>query len=191
MAESTVSTEKSRKRPALLLAKYETPNDIARAAIKVRDAGYSDWDCHTPYPLHGLDEAMGLKPTRIGIVSFIAGLTGIASAIALIHGTNNVLYPLIVGGKPADFTSFPSMGPIIFELGILFTGFATLFTLFKLAKLPRHNHPIFESDIFESATDDKYFISIDVSDAKFDLNKTKALLKSTEASHVELVEEVL
>lgn len=184
------------KRPALYLAEYDTPNAVAQAAMKVRDAGYEQWDCHTPYPLHGLDEAMGLKPTKIGIISFIFGMLGVATAVVMIQYMNNWQinfldigwgYPIVVGGKPPG--AFPSMVPIMFELGILFTGFATLFGLFGIIKLPRHNHPIFESNRFEAATDDKFFISIEAGDKNFDLADTKALLDSTGATYVELVEE--
>jgi len=77
----------------------------------------------------------------------------------------------------------------MFELGILLTGFATLFGLLGLIKLPMHNHPIFESDRFESASDDKFFISIEASDEKFDLERTKALLEATNPTYIELVEE--
>jgi hypothetical protein len=183
-------------KPALYLAEYDTPNALAGAAMRVRDAGYKNWDCHTPYPMHGLDEAMGLKPTRIGIISFIFGMSGVGLAVLLIQYTNawqfNFLdigwgYPIVVGGKPPG--AFPSMVPIMFELGILLTGFATLFGLLHLIKLPRHNHPIFESDRFEAATDDKFFISIEADDQKFDLDRTKALLESTSPTYLELVEE--
>jgi hypothetical protein len=183
-------------KPALYLAEYDTPNALAGAAMRVRDAGYKNWDCHTPYPMHGLDEAMGLKPTRIGIISFIFGISGVGLAVLLIQYTNawqfNFLdigwgYPLVVGGKPPG--AFPSMVPIMFELGILLTGFATLFGLLHLIKLPRHNHPIFVSDRFEAATDDKFFISIEADDQKFDLDRTKALLESTSPTYLELVEE--
>ena len=173
--------------PALLLAQYDTPNDLARAAIAVRDAGYDKWDCHTPYPMHGLDEAMGLKPTRIGIISFICGMVGVLTAVLMIQYANNWAYPIIVGGKPPG--AFPSMVPIMFELGILLCGFGTLFALFHLARLPQHHHPIFESDRFESATDDKFFISIDVTGKDFDIDKARALLESTRAAHVEVVGE--
>lgn len=183
-------------KPALYLAEYDSPNALAGAAMRVRDAGYKNWDCHTPYPMHGLDEAMGLKPTRIGIISFIFGISGVGLAVLLIQYTNawqiNFLdigwgYPLVVGGKPPG--AFPSMVPIMFELGILLTGFATLFGLLHLIKLPRHNHPIFESDRFEAATDDKFFISIEADDQKFDLDRTKALLESTSPTYLELVQE--
>lgn len=184
------------KKPALYLAEYDTPNAIAQAAMKVRDAGYKNWDCHTPYAMHGMDEAMGLKPTRIGVLSFIFGMLGVATAVILIQYTNafdfdflslGAGYPLIVGGKPPG--AFPSMVPIMFELGILLCGFATLFGLLGLIKLPMHNHPIFESDRFEAATDDKYFISIEAEDQKFDLDRTRALLEATNPTYIELVEQ--
>ncbi|MGB5694793.1 MAG: DUF3341 domain-containing protein [Polyangiales bacterium] len=183
------------KKPALYLAEYDSPNAIARAAMRVRDAGYQQWDCHTPYAMHGMDEAMGLKPTRIGFISFIFGMLGVATAVAMMQYTNgfafNFLdigwgYPLVVGGKPPG--AFPSMVPIMFELGVLLCGFATLFGLLGLIKLPMHNHPIFESDRFEAASDDKFFISIEASDQKFDLERTKALLETTGPSHLELIE---
>jgi hypothetical protein len=184
------------KKPALYLAEYDTPNAIAQAAMKVRDAGYKIWDCHTPYAMHGMDDAMGLAPTRIGIVSFIFGMLGVATAVFMIQYTNafsfNLMnigagYPLVVGGKPPG--AFPSMVPIMFELGILLCGFATLFGLLGFIKLPMHNHPIFASDRFEAATDDKFFISIEAGDEKFDLERTKALLEATNPTYIELVEE--
>ena len=183
------------KQPALYLAEYETPNAIAQAAMKVRDAGYQKWDCHTPYAMHGMDEAMGLKPTRIGFISFFFGIFGVALAVFMMQYTNafdyNLLnigagYPVIVGGKPPG--AFPSMVPIMFELGVLLCGFATLFGLLHIIKLPMHNHPIFESDRFEAASDDKFFISIEADDQKFDVERTKALLESTNPSNLELVE---
>ncbi|MCZ6805528.1 MAG: DUF3341 domain-containing protein [Deltaproteobacteria bacterium] len=195
MVEETHS-QSSTKRPALYLAEYDTPNAIAKAAMKVRDAGYQKWDCHTPYAMHGMDEAMGLKPTKIGFISFFFGMLGVATAVLMMKYMNawdfNFLdlgsgYPIVVGGKPPG--SFPWMVPIMFELGVLFCGLATLFGLLGIIKLPRHNHPIFESKRFEAATDDKFFISIEAEDQKFDLDRTKALLESTDPTHLELVEQ--
>ncbi|NOY91951.1 MAG: DUF3341 domain-containing protein [Deltaproteobacteria bacterium] len=177
------------------MAEFETPNAIVHAAERVRDAGYTKWDCHTPYALHGLDEAMGLAPTKIGVISFVFGLTGVLTAFLLMYFTNgmddSVLgfagYRAIVGGKPPG--AFPSMVPIMFELGILMCGLSTLFGLFALAKLPRHHHPVFSSERFARATDDRYFISIEAGDEHFDLEDTRALLESTDPSFIELVEE--
>ena len=189
-------SQSSTKRPALYLAEYDTPNAIAKAAMKVRDAGYQKWDCHTPYALHGMDEAMGLKPTKIGFISFFFGMAGVATAVLMMKYMNawdfNFLdmgwgYPIVVGGKPPG--SFPWMVPIMFELGVLFAGLATLFGLLGIIKLPRHNHPVFESERFEAATDDKFFISIEAEDQKFDLDRTKALLESTNPTYLELIEQ--
>lgn len=185
--DTTSTAAAAEKRPALLLAEYETPNALAEAAAKVRDAGYKAWDCHTPYPLHGLDEAMGLPKTKLGVYSFILGMTGVSLAWTMIWWMNAVDYPIIIGGKPPY--SFPSMVPIMFEGGILITGFGTLFTLLGMLRLPRHHHPVFASDRFDAATDDKFFISIEAQDPKFDLAKTRSLLESTQPSHLELVEE--
>lgn len=175
------------RRPALYLAEYDTPQELYEAACQVRDAGYENWDCHTPYPLHGLDDAMGLAPTKLGIISFAHALIGLTTAVLMIQFMNNWDYPLIIGGKPPG--SFPSMGPIMFELTVLLTGFGTLFGMLHLIGLPRHHHPIFNSDRFEAATDDKFFISIEVKDPKFDLLETRAFLEGTDSSFIELVEE--
>ncbi|MFT5356738.1 MAG: hypothetical protein ACI9KE_003964 [Polyangiales bacterium] len=177
------------RRPALYLAQYETPDELHKAACLVRDEGFEHWDCHTPYPMHGMDDAMGLPPTKIGIISFIHAVIGLATAVLMIQYMNNWDYPIIVGGKPAG--AFAPMVPIMFELTVLLTGFGTLFGLLHLAGLPRHHHPIFESDRFVSATDDKFFISIEVKDPNFDLKKTRELLEGTNPSHLELVEEDL
>ena len=183
------------REPALYLAEFETPSALIHAAEKVRDAGYSKWDCHSPYAIHGMDEAMGLRPTKIGIIAFVCGLSGVAIAFGMMYFMNATEatiggltgYPLIVGGKPEG--AFPSMVPILFELGILLCGLSTLLGLLALAKLPRHHHPIFYSERFTRATDDRFFISIEVGDEHFDLDRTRNLLESTHPSHLELIEE--
>jgi chemotaxis protein histidine kinase CheA len=174
-------------RPALYLAEFETPEACVHAAEKVRDAGYQNWDVHTPYPVHGLDEAMGLRTTKLGIIAFIFAMIGLASAVLMIQYMNNWDYPIIVGGKPPG--AFPSMIPIMFELTILLTGFGTLFGMLHLAKLPRHHHPIFNSDRFEAASNNRFFVSIEAVDPSFDTEDTRELLESLEPTHLELVEE--
>jgi len=175
------------KRPALYLAQYDTPNSLVKAAEKVRDAGYTKWDCHTPYGMHGLDQAMGLPATKIGVFSLLCAITGVAGAVLMIQFMNAWDYPLVVGGKPPG--AFASMVPIMFECGVLLTGLGTLIAMLHLNKLPMHHHPIFGSDRFEAATDDKFFVSIEVGDPKFDLQRTRALLESTRPTFIELVEE--
>ncbi|MGB0678706.1 MAG: DUF3341 domain-containing protein [Polyangiales bacterium] len=161
---------------ALVLAEFDSPEAVLHAAEKVRDAGYQRWDVHTPYPVHGMDDAMGLKPTKIGVISFIAGLTGCLTAVLMMQWMNGYDYPIVVGGKPPD--AVPSMVPIMFEMSILFTGFATIFGLLHLARLPRHHHPVFASERFVAMSDDRFFISVEAADPRFDEAQTAQFLHS-------------
>ena len=87
-------------RPALLLAEFETPDQIIGAAQRVRGAGYEKWDVHTPYPVHGMDQAMGLSDSRLGWIVLLCGLTGLSLAVLMMQWMNGYDYPLVVGGKP-------------------------------------------------------------------------------------------
>jgi hypothetical protein len=175
------------RRPALLLAEYDAPDAVIAAAEKVRDAGYTKWDVHTPYPVHGMDAAMGLRDTPLGWIVFVMGLTGCLTGFFMILWMNGIDYPLVIGGKPPD--AVPSMIPVMFELTILLSAFGAVFGLLGLCQLPRHHHPIFESDRFRRATDDRFYVSVEAADPKFDLKKTRSLLEGTRPTHVEVVEE--
>jgi hypothetical protein len=177
----------TKKRPVLYLAEFDTADDIVHAAEAVRDAGYEKWDVHTPYPVHGMDKAMGLNDSGLGWIVLLCGLTGVTCAIAMIQWMNGYDYPLVIGGKPPD--AIPSMVPIMFELTVLLSAFGSVFGMFGLNELPKHYHPVFYSERFENASNDKFFISIEVEDKKFDEKKTKELLESTHPTYVELVEE--
>jgi hypothetical protein len=184
MTEEAAAT---RKRPVLYLAEYDTPDGIIHAAEKVRDAGYEKWDVHTPYPVHGMDKAMGLGDSGLGWIVLIAGLTGLAAAVTMIQWMNGYDYPLVIGGKPPD--AIPSMVPIMFELTVLLSSFGAVFGMLGLNQLPKHHHPVFYSDRFEAASHDKFFISVEVEDKKFDTHKTRELLEGAHCSYIELVEE--
>lgn len=183
--DDAVPAREPKKRPALLLAQFDTTADVLHAAEKVRDAGYTQWDTHSPFPIHGMDKAMGLKDSFLGLLVFVGGLTGVTTAVVMIWWMNGVDYPIIIGGKPPF--SLPSMVPIMFELTILFTAFATVFGMFHLNRLPRHHHPVFNSDRFTGATDDKFFLSVEADDPKFDLEKTKKLFEDAHCTHLEIV----
>jgi hypothetical protein len=174
-------------RPVLLLAQFETPDEIIGAAERVRDAGYEQWDVHTPYPVHGMDAAMGLSDSRLGWIVLGAGLTGLLAAVAMMQWMNGYDYPLVIGGKPPE--AYASMVPIMFELTVLLAAFGATFGMFGLNRIPRHHHPVFYSERFEACSNDKFFISIEAEDKKFDPNATRAFLEGLEPSHVELVEE--
>lgn len=175
------------KRPLLYLAEFTTPGQAMRAAEKVRDAGYKRWDVHTPFPVHGMDRAMGMSDSKLGWIVLACGLTGCSAAFLLMWWTNGIDYPLVIGGKPGY--SFPSMVPVMFELTILLSAFGAVFGMLGLNQLPRHHHPVFYSDRFDKATDDRFFISVEAADEKFDLEDTRALLESLAPSHLELIQE--
>ncbi len=173
--------------PALFLAEFDTPKDIMHAAERIRDAGFKYWDVHTPFPVHGMDAAMGLGQSHLGWISLGMGMTGTMGAFAMMYWMNGIDYPLIIGGKPPG--AVISMIPILFECTVLLCGLGTVFGMLGLNKLPRHHHPVFYSERFERATDDKFFLSIEAQDPKFDLEETRELLESLHPTHIELVEE--
>lgn len=185
--DTKTATKEPETGPALLLAEYDSPASIMHAAEKLRDEGYTAFDTHTPFPVHGMDKAMGMRETPLGWIVFVAGATGCFCAFLMMWWMNGYDYGLIIGGKPGY--SLPSMIPIMFEVTVLFSAFAAVLGMFALNKLPRHHHPVFYSDRFESFSDDRFFISVEAADPKFDLRKTRELLESTHPAHVELVEE--
>ena len=180
-----VSRDEADETPALLLAEFDTPGEVLHAAEKLRDGGYTQFDSHSPFPIHGMDAAMGLPDSKLGLIVFPIGLTGTTLAFLMMWWMNGVDYPLVIGGKPPY--SLPSQVPIMFEVTILLSAFATVFGMFALNRLPRHHHPIFNSERFKGFSDDKFFISVEVTDPKFDVDRTKKLLESAHAKHVELV----
>lgn len=175
----------SERKPALYLAEFDTTSKVLHAAEKLRDAGYKAFDTHTPFPIHGMDAAMGLSDSKLGFIVFVGGTTGLTIGFTMMWWMNGVDYPLIVGGKPPF--SLPSMIPIMFELTVLLSAFAAVFGMFHLNRLPRHHHPIFNSDRFARFSDDRFFVSVDATDPRFDLEKTKKLLASAHASHLEVI----
>jgi hypothetical protein len=179
----------TRKRVYGYLAEFQSASALYKAAEKVRDAGFKKWDCYSPYPIHGLDGAMGMKRSILPWFVFFGGMTGTATAFALAYSTQVVIYPTIVQAKPVNIFSVPAFFPVMFELTILFSGFTVLFGLLALIQLPRLNHPLFASKQFHRATDDGFFIAIEARDVNFSPNKTKELLAEIGGSNIELVEE--
>jgi Protein of unknown function (DUF3341) len=176
--------------PSVVLAEFDSAHDVLHAAEKVRAAGYSRWDTHTPFPVHGMDQAMGLGDSKVGWIVIVMALTGLSIAFAMMHWMNGVDYPLVVGDKPGGAPgTLPSMVPIMFELTVLLSAFGAVLGMFHLNRLPRHHHALFESERFRQASDDRFFISIEADDPRFDVDKTRALLQGAHATHVEVIEE--
>lgn len=163
-----------------ILGRFESGAALKDAAEQVRDEGYRKWDCHSPFPIHGMERAMGIRPTILPWLVFGAGLTGAAAALLLQWWTNAVDYPFVISGKP--FFSVPANIPVTFEVIILFSALAAFGGALILNQLPQFRHPVFASDEFRRATSDGFFISIETGDPKFDEAKTAKFLESLGAS---------
>ena len=171
-----------------LLAVFETPADAMHAAEKVRDAGYSKWDVHTPYPVHGMDAAMGLSNSKVGWFTFLGGVTGYTTGMTMIWWMNAFDYKIVIGGKPM-FSPFYAF-PVSYELTILFASFGSLIGMFLLNRLPRLHHPLLKNRKFcQGATHDKFIVVIETADPKFNDQETRKLLASAGSKHIEMVED--
>jgi len=170
-----------------IAAEFQSAKELYRAAEKIRDAGFKHWDVFSPFPIHGMDEAMGLGRSILGKLIFIGGLTGFLTAVTLQFGTSSFLYPLIVAGKPTNLFTVPAFFPIMFELTILASAFTAVFGMLIMNGLPRLNHALFNWDRFKKVTEDKFFAAIESSDPKFSPVAVRELLESVGGTNVTLI----
>jgi hypothetical protein len=174
-------------RPYAIMAEFDTAAGILHAAEKVHAEGFGNWDVFTPFPVHGMDRAMGLKNSKVGWFSFIGGVTGYTTGMLMIWYMNAVNYPIVIGGKPmfSPFSAFPPS----YELTILFGSFGALLGMLFLNRLPRLHHPLLKNKRFALATHDRYYIVIETNDPKYSESATRKLLESLGSKHIEFVEE--
>ena len=170
-----------------LLAEFSDPGMLLHAAQEVRKAGYKHFDTHSPFPIHGMDRAMGLGNSKVGYITLIGGATGLGLATWLQWWTSAVDYPINISGKP--FFAFEPSIPIMFELTVLFSALAAVAGMFALNGLPRPYNPLFYSRRFAHVTDDAFFLHIAASDKQFDLKQSEALLRKAGALDVEVIED--
>jgi len=166
-----------------VLAEFDSPAALVKAAERVRDAGVDRWDCYAPFPVHGLNIAMGLKPSRVSWIVGCCAAIGVSGALLLQWWLSAVNYRIVVHGKP--FWAWEQFMPITFELGVLLSGFGALFGMLALNGLPRLHHPLFSRERFLRASDDGFFIAIETDEPASAQN----LLQQAGASAVEIVEE--
>lgn len=168
-----------------VLAEFADPTALIHAAEKVRDAGYRDFDCHSPFPIHGMDAAMGLKRSPVG---YIAGITAFlfgSGAMALQLWINTVDYPLVIAGKP--YASVPAFIIVTFGLTILGAALGAVFGMFICNRLPQPFHGLFYSEQFARVTNDRFFVSVDATDPKFDPARVSDFLRSIGGNNIEVV----
>jgi hypothetical protein len=170
-----------------LVAEFENPATLLHAATGLREAGYKRYEVWSPFPVHGMDGAMGLKRSLVPWIVLGGGLTGMTAALLLQWWTGAVDYPVMIGGKP--LFSFEFATPVTFELSVLLSAFGAVFGMIGLNKLPQPFHPLDTVPMFRRVTDDALFISIEVRDPNFNLLKSRELLESLGGRHVTVVEE--
>ena len=165
-------------------ALFDTPNDIIHAAKVVSERGYTKFDVNTPYPVHGMDAAMKLPPSKLGFVTLFAGLGGMSLALLMMGWMMGIDYPIIIGGKP--FFPLPAFIPITFEITVLLATLTTVAALlFFFFKLPNNKHPLHDTNYMKNVSSDKYGICIEAIDPKFNETEVKELLTSLHASLIE------
>lgn len=173
-----------------LVGLFDNPDSLVHAAKRVRDAALKKWDCHTPYPVHGLEHAMGLGASKVPTIALTAAFTGLAAAIVLtgsLHG--EAYYPIRIGGKA--LLSWQAFVPIYFEMFVLFAAFASMGAVFVLCGLFRWHSPLHDTGVMADITSDKFAIVIDAADAGYDEEKCRKLLADAGCTDIRpLVENV-
>ncbi|MCA1638977.1 MAG: DUF3341 domain-containing protein [Acidobacteria bacterium] len=170
-----------------LLAEFDTPTQLVEAARKVRDAGYKKTDAFSPFPLHEIDEALGIKRSILPFLVLGGGIIGLLTGLGLQYFVHVYDYPIIVGGRP--FFSLPSFIPPSYELTILLAAFTPVLGMLALNGLPQPYHPVFNVPRFALASREKFFLLIETKDAKFDYDETRNFMQNLNAQEVFDVEE--
>lgn len=158
-----------------LLAEFDSPATLVKAAEQTRDAGYIKIDAYSPLPIEGLAEAIGFHHDLVPLVTLIGAIIGGVSGYLLQYWINVINYPLNIGGKP--FHSWPSFIVVTFEMTILFGGISAVFGMLALNGLPMPYHPVFNVARFAMASKDRFFLIVFASDKKYDDVKTREFLE--------------
>lgn len=168
-----------------VVAEFESPEALLDAANKAREAGYTSLDAYTPFPVHGMSEAIGFEDEKVPWLFFILGLTGFVAGWALQLYTNVIDYPTNVGGKP--FLSWPAYFPVAYECTILFAAVGGTLMMIGLNGLPKPFHPVFDAKNFERATQDRFFLAIEYKDPIFEVDEVQSFLKKQKPVSVSVV----
>jgi hypothetical protein len=169
------------------VAEFDSPERLLAAIRGARERGYLRLDAFTPFPVHGIDEALGAPRSPLGRIVLAAGLTGAAAALLLIWWTGAVDYPLVVAGKP--LFAFEFAIPVTFELAVLFAAFGAVVGMFLFNGLPRLYHPVFQHSRFERATDDRFLLAVEADCSSFDAVRAAEVLRALGGTHVEVIAE--
>jgi hypothetical protein len=169
-----------------IAARFDGPGELLAAVRAARAAGYAEMDAYSPYPIHEMDDALGVKRTILPWLVLGAGLAGGIGGFLMQYWMVGVSYPLNIGGKP--YFSWPQFIPVTFECAVLLAGLTAAFGMFALNGFPRPHHPIFNAKGFEEVTSGAFFLCIESSDPKFDRDATMKFLQSLKPREVSEVD---
>lgn len=169
-----------------LLAEFDAPEDLVAAAERAYTDGYRRLDAYSPFPVHGLAEATGFHTNRLPLLVLIGGIVGAGAGFLSQYWAAVIDYPLNVGGRPLN--SWPAFIPITFEVTILVAALTAVLGMLALNGLPQPYHPVFNAPRFELATRDRFFLCIEATDPRFDLDATRKFLEDVGAREVTEVE---
>lgn len=159
-----------------VIAEFNDPQSLLDAANATRKEGYRDIDAFSPFPIHGLAEAVGFHKSRLSMIVLAMGILGGIGGFFMCWYANVISYPLNIGGKP--YNSWPAWIPITFECTILLAAFGAVFGMLALNGLPMPYHPVFNVRRFDSASRDKFFLVIQARDPMFKAEEARRFLES-------------
>jgi hypothetical protein len=169
-----------------LMAEFDSPGSLMKAAEGLRDSGYKKFETYSPFPIHGMDAAMGLKESVLGWIVLVFGATGLTCGFLLQTWVSVFAYEITVSGKP--LFSFQAFVPVCFEVMVLFSGIAAVFGMFALNRLPQLYHSVFNYKRFAIASSHGFFVSVESDDAHYSEVDTTRLLEKLGGKHIETVE---
>ncbi|MEW5794792.1 MAG: DUF3341 domain-containing protein [Candidatus Zixiibacteriota bacterium] len=175
----------TQKRVYSVLAEFATSGELLKAAEKVRDAGYRKFDCHSPFPIHGMDAAMGLPRSKVGYIAGISGLCGGLFGMWMQWWTSSVDYPVVISGKP--YFSFQAFIIVTFGLTILGAALGAVVGMLFLNRLPQWFHGNFYSENFKRFSDDAFIISIESDDPNFEPERVRKFFETIGGRNIEVV----
>ena len=169
-----------------VVAEFETPEALVAAAGKTMARGYRKVEANSPFPVEGLDEALGFHQSRVPLLTLIGGIIGCIGGFFMQWYSAVKHYPMNIGGRPLN--SWPAFIPVTFELTILCAAITAVLGMLALNGLPMPYHPLFNVARFERASRDRFFLCIEAADPQFDREGTKQFLESLNPNGVYEVE---